>query len=85
MWNFYHFQQEVVSSSWKKNDIIIIKEINKKKLTLGRTEGGGRGGGEGVQGGCHPSDFFSYAIKHQHLKFYVAVRLSLASILRQVN
>ena len=41
----------------KKNEIIIIKEINNKKLTLGRTEGGGRGGG--VQGGCHPSDFFS--------------------------
>ena len=44
-----------------------------------------KGGGEG---GCHPLlrffGIFSQTIKHQHLRFSVAVRVSLARILRQI-
>ena len=51
------------------------------KVTLRHTRGGGGGGG-------HPPKvfliFFSYMIKHQHLRFPVVVCSSLACILRQV-
>ena len=52
-----------------------------------RTYKGVRGGGRG-EGGCHPLlrffGIFSQTIKHQHLRFSVAVRVSLARILRQI-
>ena len=50
-------------------------------ITLRYTKG--EGGGGGVEGKGF-SDFFSYTIKYQHLKFSVAVRLSLKRISRQV-
>ena len=49
-----------------------------------RTYKGVRGG----EDGCHPLlrffAIFSQRIKHQHLRFSVAVRVSLARILRQI-
>ena len=39
---------------------------------------------EGVVGGVGFSEFFSQTIKQQHLKFSIAVRLSLSHFLGQV-
>ena len=47
-----------------------------------------KGVGGGGEGGCHPLlrffGIFSQTIKHQHLRFSVAVLVSLARILRQI-
>ena len=47
-----------------------------------------KGVGGGGESGCHPLlrffGIFSQTIKHQHLRFSVAVRVSLARILRQI-